>query len=168
MIDFNLDLSGFIEETALRRNVKFNDWRNLLYLFSNLLRIEEVCYLWIEGSKYLENFKTIFNSNFISINEILEFFKKNINLKDHSFYSAMKSFKKEIHNEEIQKDEMLFFSEMLNFLMRFIQDEKIYKIKNKSISLQIMVFEFFDVAIEKFQNHANENNIMGFVKTFLI
>ena len=80
----------------------------------------------------------------------------------------MKSFKKEIHNEEIQKDEMLFFSEMLNFLMRFIQDEKIYKIKNKSISLQIMVFEFFDVAIEKFQNHANENNIMGFVKTFLI
>lgn len=133
-----------------------------------MINIEEVCYLWIEGKKYLDNLKTIFNSNSLKFNEIFEFFQKNVNPKDHSFYSAMKSFKKEIINEEIQNYEIKLSSEMSILIMRFVKDEKIYKIKNRSISLQSVIFEYFDVAIDKFQNNANQNNIMGIVITYFI
>ena len=80
----------------------------------------------------------------------------------------MKSFKKEIINEEIQNYEIKLSSEMSILIMRFVKDEKIYKIKNRSISLQSVIFEYFDVAIDKFQNNANQNNIMGIVITYFI
>lgn len=158
-----IDICGFIEETALRGLYYFNDWKNLLNLFSNLLKIEEVCYLWLEGRKYIENFKTIFNSNAYKFNEIYEFFKKNVDPKEHSFYSAMKNYKKVIMNDDMQKYEVLLSEEMSNFISRFVLDTKNYKIKNRSMSLQSIIFEFFDFIVEKFQNNANQNNIMGIV-----
>lgn len=149
-------------------NAKFDHWRKLINLFSNLLYVEEICYLWIEGRRYLENFKTIFNFNNLKFNEIFQFLKSNLNPKEHSFYSAMKIFKKQILNEEIQKYEILLTSEMSNLLKRLIKDEKIYKIKNRSVSLQSIIFEYFDTAIEKFQVQDNQNIIMGIVITLLI
>jgi hypothetical protein len=145
----------------------FNELKNYLRLFSNLLRIEEVCYLWLEGRKYLDNLKTIFNSNCFKFNEVLDFFKKNVDPKEHSFYSAMKSFKKFILNDDVQKYEALLNYEMSELLMRLIRDDKSYKIKNKTISLQSIVFEFFDSAIEKFQNNPGQNNIIGIVLSLL-
>lgn len=98
---------------------------------------------------------------------MLDFFKKNVDPKEHSFYSAMKNFKKFIFNDDIQKYEALLNYEMSELLMRLIRDDKIYKIKNKTMSLQYVVFEFFDSAVEKFQNNPNQNNIMGIVFTIL-
>ena len=156
-------MCGIIEETALQGLECFRDWKDLIFLFSNLLRIEEVCYLWVEGRKYIENLKTIFNSNCLKFQEVLDFLKKTINPKEHSFYSIMKTYKKDLLNEEIQKYESMLTNEFSNLLLRFIKDEKIFKIKNRSLSLQSIIFEYIDNAIDKFQNIANQNNIMGFV-----
>lgn len=127
------------------------------------MKIEELCYLWLEGRKYLDNLKTIFNSNCFKFNEVFDFFKKNVDPKEHSFYSAMKTFKKIIFNDDVQNYEALLSYEMSELLNSLIRDDKIYKIKNKTMSLQTIVFEFFDTIVEKFQNNPNQNNLMGIV-----
>ena len=167
LISYYIDISGFIEELGLRGQQKFNEWKAIINLFSNLLRIDEVCHLWIEGKKYLENLKTIFNYNDLKFNEIFEFLKQKVNLKENSFFTAIQSFKKEYLNEEITKLENLITLEFSNLVMRFIKDDKIYKIKNRTISLQSIFYEYLDVAIEKFVNH-DQHNILGMVNHYII
>lgn len=75
----------------------------------------------------------------------------------------MKTFKKIIFNDDVQNYEALLSYEMSELLNSLIRDDKIYKIKNKTMSLQTIVFEFFDTIVEKFQNNPNQNNLMGIV-----
>jgi hypothetical protein len=127
------------------------------------LKIDEICNLWLEARKYLENFKTIFNSNSIKFNEIVDFLKKNIDFNENSMYTAMSIFKEKVITEDIQKYEALLTSELSEFILSFLRNEKVYKIKNRTLTMQSIIFEYFDAAIEKMQNLANQNNMMGFV-----
>lgn len=78
-------------------------------------------------------------------------------------FSAMETFK----NQYI-KDEVLDYERMLNvnlsdIIMSLITNDKIYKIKNRTMSLQSAIFEYYDAAIERMQNQISQNNLMSLV-----
>jgi hypothetical protein len=163
------NLVGMIEENSISGIKYIDEWRNLINLFLELIKIDYIAELWIETGETTENLKYIFNSNLFKIRDLYSYMKmKYLDFSlDTSAYKAFKEVKKEFYEKyliQYEKYEVTYSENLRNVLLFFLTDKRTFKTKlnqsdSENATLKVVLIEYVNKGNDFFGLN-NNNNLM--------
>jgi len=128
------NLCNMIEEYGIMGEKSIEDWKVAITIFYSLFELDEIIESWIENGTTTENLKNVFHTNYVKMNLIADFIKKNLDgLKnDSNVYKLFKNVKESFYEEAIRPREQLdgIYSEYLTrIILLFLTSSKSYQVK---------------------------------------
>jgi hypothetical protein len=147
------ELCNYIEENSLKGAVNISEWQNLIQIFLAFLKIDYLVQYWIDGNKYIENLKAVFNSNLIKNFDLFKYVKENYNNFDTEICTnkALKQMIKSLQlkiEQENEKYENIYSQNLIKVIEIFLMDKRSFKKPNKQIQLNIIIADFINQGFE--------------------
>lgn len=166
------NLAFLIEDYALTGFSGISVWENLMTIFLVLVKNTRICQLWIESRNYSDCLSLIFTSNFIKLNNLIEYFdrkkdswkNKNILMNPRN----MKKFSSELKEEYMAKLLQEGYSKYdhkvnlvyIQIIQFFLEDNRIFTHHRKTYTLKSIVL---DVWVKNIKNSSQSPEIMPFI-----
>jgi hypothetical protein len=154
----------YIEECGIRGKDSIEEWQRLIRLFTKLLSIDYIVQYWIDSNKYVENLRSVFNSNLVKNNDIYNHIKNKYTFTcDKSLKKILKEMKydEEVKNyrEMNQYYDIIYSMNFKQLLSFFLQDNRNFRNihVNKEIKLKALVADLVNTGFE----FVNPNDIMN-------
>jgi hypothetical protein len=144
-------LSNYLEETSLRGAACISEWKTIIVIITTIIEnLDFIVQYWIDGNKYIENLKAIFNSNLVKNVDIYNYLKNKYNdfNTDLTAYQVMKEIKQNYQvqiEQENGKYELVYSDYLKKLIKILLTDNRNFKKEyTKDIKLNAIIADYIN------------------------